>query len=501
MAAKKSSKGGNWVTINGVHVLIENGKITKGPAKFIGSSLSDLPSSGKNAHPRIGKHNLDSDTVRPREMVRGYTESNKIGAVIASKRTGGAISPKEMYPLVGQKKDLTYKKEKAQDDYRLALQSNNNRTASGAKRRYDNASDKLQNLKNSVKDKVSGTSNKTIDGAYNNSDKISLNEANPVKPPIGKNSARKELTGSETMRTPFGTRSPGSLARGKSPTKEGRVNSLTKELFPKAKEAPRTEQGKQGAAKQIAEAYKEGKITADEARSVASKVIGSGSDGYLATALTKLSESSKASNSATKSGSTKTSKSAKDVELGYNTDFSKLTEKEITKGMKQLEKQYGDDPYTNYAIDDILFNASNALASGNFKKASKSTPSSPKTSGSPAKEKTIVSMSHGNRGSSYTVQYSDGTKGRITQAEAKKLSQQWSQNNAENTTSKVSSTSSSVSSTASKVSSATPSAQTAFDNAVQTSTMGDYYRQIASSQEKAAKARAQRGTSPRRRGK
>lgn len=45
---KNTAKGGGWVTINGVHVFIEGGKITKGPAKFIGSSVNDLP-SGKSA--------------------------------------------------------------------------------------------------------------------------------------------------------------------------------------------------------------------------------------------------------------------------------------------------------------------------------------------------------------------------------------------------------------------------------------------------------------------
>lgn len=41
---KNTAKGGGWVTINGVHVFIESGKVTKGPAKFIGSSVDDLPS-------------------------------------------------------------------------------------------------------------------------------------------------------------------------------------------------------------------------------------------------------------------------------------------------------------------------------------------------------------------------------------------------------------------------------------------------------------------------
>lgn len=46
-------KESGWVTINGVHVFIDNsGKISKGPAKFIGSSLSDLPSSGNSAADR-----------------------------------------------------------------------------------------------------------------------------------------------------------------------------------------------------------------------------------------------------------------------------------------------------------------------------------------------------------------------------------------------------------------------------------------------------------------
>ena len=46
-------KESGWVTINGVHVFIDNsGKISKGPAKFIGSTVNDLPSSGKSAADR-----------------------------------------------------------------------------------------------------------------------------------------------------------------------------------------------------------------------------------------------------------------------------------------------------------------------------------------------------------------------------------------------------------------------------------------------------------------
>ncbi len=41
------AKQSGWVTINGVHVFIDgkSGKITQGPAKFIGSTLNDLPSN------------------------------------------------------------------------------------------------------------------------------------------------------------------------------------------------------------------------------------------------------------------------------------------------------------------------------------------------------------------------------------------------------------------------------------------------------------------------
>ena len=46
---KVYADAGNWVTINGVHVLIGgNGKIVKGPAKFIGSTIADMKNVGKS---------------------------------------------------------------------------------------------------------------------------------------------------------------------------------------------------------------------------------------------------------------------------------------------------------------------------------------------------------------------------------------------------------------------------------------------------------------------
>ena len=45
----KSMSAGRWVTINGCHVFIgASGKITKGPAKFIGSTVEDLSGSKKS---------------------------------------------------------------------------------------------------------------------------------------------------------------------------------------------------------------------------------------------------------------------------------------------------------------------------------------------------------------------------------------------------------------------------------------------------------------------
>lgn len=49
MSKSSASSGGTWVTINGVHILIgASGKIEKGPAKFIGSTVADMKNSSKS---------------------------------------------------------------------------------------------------------------------------------------------------------------------------------------------------------------------------------------------------------------------------------------------------------------------------------------------------------------------------------------------------------------------------------------------------------------------
>ena len=50
MKAYAITGAGNWVTINGTHVLIGgNGKIIKGPAKFIGSTVEEMKSASKSS--------------------------------------------------------------------------------------------------------------------------------------------------------------------------------------------------------------------------------------------------------------------------------------------------------------------------------------------------------------------------------------------------------------------------------------------------------------------
>lgn len=73
---KNTAKGGGWVTINGVHVFIEGGKITKGPAKFIGSSVNDLP-SGKSAEDKKAKLRAKYGTTKKSVVESEKTEEAK----------------------------------------------------------------------------------------------------------------------------------------------------------------------------------------------------------------------------------------------------------------------------------------------------------------------------------------------------------------------------------------------------------------------------------------
>lgn len=71
------AKESGWVTINGVHVFIDNsGKISKGPAKFIGSTVNDLPSSGKSAADRKAELKAKYGDNKSGDKTKSSSDSN-----------------------------------------------------------------------------------------------------------------------------------------------------------------------------------------------------------------------------------------------------------------------------------------------------------------------------------------------------------------------------------------------------------------------------------------
>ena len=63
MKAYAITGAGNWVTINGTHVLIGgNGKIIKGPAKFIGSTIEEMSKESSDKRPRVDGYNPNNPT-------------------------------------------------------------------------------------------------------------------------------------------------------------------------------------------------------------------------------------------------------------------------------------------------------------------------------------------------------------------------------------------------------------------------------------------------------
>lgn len=94
--AKKTLGSGRWVTINGTHVFIEGGKVTKGPSKFIGSTVADMAKATGNPNsikatstrrtkeaPKEAPKEADSEEIirlpgkRPR--VASYNPNNPTG--------------------------------------------------------------------------------------------------------------------------------------------------------------------------------------------------------------------------------------------------------------------------------------------------------------------------------------------------------------------------------------------------------------------------------------
>lgn len=73
------AKQSGWVTINGVHVFIDgkSGKITQGPAKFIGSTLNDLPSN-KSSQADLKARLQAKHTTSDGKEIKPYTQNESV---------------------------------------------------------------------------------------------------------------------------------------------------------------------------------------------------------------------------------------------------------------------------------------------------------------------------------------------------------------------------------------------------------------------------------------
>lgn len=78
--AKKALGSGNWVTINGTHVFIQGGKITKGPSKFIGSTVADMEKTTSTSN-----SSTSNDTKTASAKTIG-TANNKSSNLILTKK-------------------------------------------------------------------------------------------------------------------------------------------------------------------------------------------------------------------------------------------------------------------------------------------------------------------------------------------------------------------------------------------------------------------------------
>lgn len=88
MKAYATTGAGNWVTINGTHVLIGgNGKIMKGPAKFIGSTVEDMKSAGKSTEDK------KAELKKKLSEKKAGLESKDKNKVRSANESGGSFKP------------------------------------------------------------------------------------------------------------------------------------------------------------------------------------------------------------------------------------------------------------------------------------------------------------------------------------------------------------------------------------------------------------------------
>ena len=97
MAKKSVATGGavgNWVTINGAHVLIgANGKIAKGPAKYIGSTLADLGGKSSTSKSKSTKKTTPKKTTPKKETPKKANNTVKKAITVADLPKSGRGEP------------------------------------------------------------------------------------------------------------------------------------------------------------------------------------------------------------------------------------------------------------------------------------------------------------------------------------------------------------------------------------------------------------------------
>ena len=97
------AKQSGWVTINGVHVFIDgkSGKITQGPAKFIGSTLNDLPSSNSSQADLKARLQAKQAEKSPASKAMAKAKSDREADPSKKKKADGLVerAKKVLFPV------------------------------------------------------------------------------------------------------------------------------------------------------------------------------------------------------------------------------------------------------------------------------------------------------------------------------------------------------------------------------------------------------------------
>ena len=415
------AKESGWVTINGVHVFIDNsGKISKGPAKFIGSSLSDLPSSGGKQSQADLKSRLQAKQAAKEPKYDFEEEKRKIEARKNPGRTQGSINKTESTPEKPKRmtaKSLGYGKEALRkmtpEQLRAELE-------------------KVDTLENNMKDgrawliSVGALTQELNDRGYRPSldnKTISFDEkllkgggsASKAKSTPKRTPEKREATATDVLGV-----------NGSDPTGVATLKDMRSELMIKA-------------------INNDGKLSkADQKKLDLIEQELNNSPWKESRSSTRTRGSSSSSSSLSPS-----EKLAMESKIGFDTDFSKMTKKEIEAGISKLEKamRMTDDVYEIDGYDMSIFDAQNALDSGNYKrsasttrattgnstfdnatKSNKKTTTGSGTRGKASQSKPVdLEVAHydgwgfGGSRNVYTAIYPDGTRKNISATQAKEF--------------------------------------------------------------------------------